>query len=257
MNKLLRSSALAALAMACVLPWRVHAASWDFIPTPLEWQVWPEYCRVQYTMFGESVPYEGYMQARAAVQKWRDTIGLGTFDSMHHYCASLHFRTRALAQTVPMQRAFLFNRAWADAEYTYVRTDPASIVYPAITAGVARVRLDMGNPADAVEILLRSIKARPDALDAYVMLAVIYRNQKRLDEALAVMQQADQVQGGQSSEVQYTLGLINLELGNLDAAEQNAKVAYSKGYPLPGLRDRLREKGRTVPVAQTEPGAAR
>jgi tetratricopeptide (TPR) repeat protein len=247
MGKLLQVGFLAGIALASTFPERAQAASWDFVPTPVEWQVWPEYCRAQYTILGEAVPYDGYQQARATAQQWRASIGARTYDGMHHYCAALHFRTRALAEAAPMERAIIFRRAWEDAEYSYVRTDPASMVYPAISVGVARVRFDMGKPDEAVQILKRSIEARPDALDAYVQLAVIYRRQKQLQDALTIMEKAESLQGGQSSEVQYILGLIYLDMGNLDAAERNAKLAYAKGYPLPGLRDRLREQGRSIP----------
>jgi tetratricopeptide (TPR) repeat protein len=253
MKTALRTACVALLVASGAWSGRAQAMAWDFVPTPLEWQIWPEYCRVQYTMFGDPVPYDGYERARLALQQWRSTIGSQTFDAMHHYCAALHFRSRALADTAPNQRGFLFNRAWDDAQYTYRRAEPSSVVFPAISVGVARIRLDMGRPDEAITILQRSIDAQPEALDAYVMLAVVYRNQKRPAEALAIMKKADAIHDGQSAEVQYTLGLINLELGNVDAAVENARQAYSRDYPLGGLRDKLRAQGRWPPPEQKPP----
>jgi tetratricopeptide (TPR) repeat protein len=46
-----------------------------------------------------------------------------------------------------------------------------------------------------------------------------------------------------SAEPHYHIGLLYLELGDLDKANEHAQVAYRAGYPLPGLRNKLRERG--------------
>jgi hypothetical protein len=75
------------------------------------------------------------------------------------------------------------------------------------------------------------------------MLAMMHRKQHKLTEACDVLKQADDATGGTSAEVQYNLGLINLELGNTEGARANARTAYALGYPLPGLKNLLRKKG--------------
>lgn len=51
--------------------------------------------------------------------------------------------------------------------------------------------------------------------------------------------------------VHYNLGLAYVELGNYDQALVSAHRAYAAGFPLPGLRDKLKRAGkwRDVPVA--------
>ena len=49
---------------------------------------------------------------------------------------------------------------------------------------------------------------------------------------------------GASAEINYNLGLILLELGDLDGAARHAELAYDLGYPLPGLRAKLQRLGR-------------
>jgi hypothetical protein len=49
---------------------------------------------------------------------------------------------------------------------------------------------------------------------------------------------------GKSAEICYNLGLLSLELGEIDDAEKYAKLAYEQGFPLPGLRKKLQELGR-------------
>lgn len=238
-----RVSALVTTAIITMLFCPQARAAWDFVPTQFEWQMWPEYCRVQYTLFGDPLPFEDYSSAKVGVQSWRATIGAQTFNGLHHYCASIHFLARARSATDPRSRSFLLARAWSDAEYSYSRADPQSPVFPAMSVTAARIKLELGKNDDAVDILKRSIESQPKGLEAYMMLAVIYRKEAKLGEALAVMNQADTASGGNSPEIQYNLGLINMELGNLDAAVLNARNAYDKGYPLPGLKQKLMAKG--------------
>lgn len=40
-------------------------------------------------------------------------------------------------------------------------------------------------------------------------------------------------------EVQYNLGLTYAQLGNLEKAQEFAKLAYDAGYPLPGLKNKI------------------
>jgi tetratricopeptide (TPR) repeat protein len=56
----------------------------------------------------------------------------------------------------------------------------------------------------------------------------------------------------------YNLGLLYVELKQYDKAVEQAIAAYSMGYPLPGLRNRLREAGFRLPEnAETGDAAER
>ncbi len=58
---------------------------------------------------------------------------------------------------------------------------------------------------------------------------------KRYEEALALMPE--------SAEVHYNLGLLKLDLKQVDAARQHAEKAYALGYPLQGLKNKLKRMG--------------
>lgn len=47
----------------------------------------------------------------------------------------------------------------------------------------------------------------------------------------------------ENAEVHYNLGLLYIELGNLEKAQEHAIDAYRLGFPLPGLRRKLLEAG--------------
>jgi Tfp pilus assembly protein PilF len=60
-----------------------------------------------------------------------------------------------------------------------------------------------------------------------------------------------------SPEVHYNMGLLYCDLGKLELARQHADRAYELGYPLPGLRNRLRRLGAyESPAAQAPKPAA-
>jgi hypothetical protein len=49
--------------------------------------------------------------------------------------------------------------------------------------------------------------------------------------------------GGNNPEVQYNLGLLYLKLGREQDALRHGQAAYTLGYPLPGLKNQLVQRG--------------
>jgi len=56
----------------------------------------------------------------------------------------------------------------------------------------------------------------------------------------------DKMVEGRSAEIQYNLGLVLLELGDIEEAQIAARKAYELGYPLPGLRNKLKRMGHSI-----------
>ena len=237
----LKFSAVLLAALGCAPAY----AAWDFVPTGLEWQSWPEYCRVQYSWVNAGFEYQyGGTVPGDIVESWKHHIGDETFMGMHHWCASMHFLNRARAEPDPKLHDFELSRASEDAMFSFLRADPLSPVYPNMVVTVAQIRDAMRKPDEAQEVLERGIKAQPQRAEPYVMLALLNRERHKLPEARDVLKKADDVTRGESAEIQYNLGLINLELGDTAAAHANARTAYGRGYPLPGLKNKLLRAGK-------------
>jgi len=245
---ILRGMAAAVCAAACLsFSPKAPAAGWGFVPTAREWETWPQYCRVEYSYINRGANAYGDYYPDSEIAAWRDRIGEKTFITLHHYCAAMLYLRRLKLERRPAYRAVLLSNAVSDGEFTYERTDTHSIVYPAVASVMAQAKYVNGDTDDAVQILQRAIDAQPSRFEAYGTLAEIYREQHQLDKAVAIMNQANTATGGESAEVQYNLGLINLEAGHVDAAVENAKHAYDLGYPLPGLANKLHKLGRWPP----------
>jgi tetratricopeptide (TPR) repeat protein len=111
------------------------------------------------------------------------------------------------------------------------------------------------NPAPAGEYTVecwfdRAIRFAPN--DA--MVKVVYgtylvkrgKPQEAVDQLEAALAQA-----GNNANVHYNLGLAYVDLKRYDKALDSAHAAYRLGFPLPGLKNKLRRVG-----AWREPGAA-
>jgi tetratricopeptide (TPR) repeat protein len=244
--KVRRAACAAALVAISLVPvWNNVRAqgSWDFIPTPEEYAAWPEYCRVQFTLHGQLNQVVGGVRYPAGtIDSLRRVIGV-PFEGLHHYCASIHFLNRSRVASEATQKQFLLNRAVADLDYSMVRNDTGSPVFPDMAVVASQIRLEQNKAEEALAILKTAITAQPARLEPYVALSLVQRKLGQMKLARDALLEADKISNGKSMEVQYNLGLINLELGDTRAAVENAKKAYGMGYPLPGLKRRLERAG--------------
>jgi tetratricopeptide (TPR) repeat protein len=234
------------LLLSAAMP-TTFADGWGFVPTALDWQTWPMYCRVQYSYINHTANDYGRYYSDSEIASWRSVIGEKTFIALHHYCAAMIFIRQWKAETNPQNKKYLLGRALDDGEFSYVRTDSSSIVYPSVASVLAQAKFANGNTQEAIDMLRRAIDAQPKSFPAYATLSQHYRSEHDLPMALKVLGEADAATQGQDAEVQYNLGLLNLESGNTDAAVENARRAYALGYPLPGLKTKLAKLGHWPP----------
>jgi tetratricopeptide (TPR) repeat protein len=88
----------------------------------------------------------------------------------------------------------------------------------------------------------RAIRFRPMDPIVRFLFGVFLASGQNLDEALEQYQTAQEM-GLDSPELDYNFGLLYLEMDDPDAALAHARNAYDQGYPLPGLREKLRSAG--------------
>lgn len=91
------------------------------------------------------------------------------------------------------------------------------------------------------------------------MVKMIYANylakNGQGNEALRYLNDAFEL-GEESANLYYNIGLIYLDLKQYEKSLLNAHRAYKMGFPLPGLRDRLKKAGKwsePKPISETSP----
>ena len=120
-------------------------------------------------------------------------------------------------------------------------------MYAEMLTGVATAYDLLRDEPHAMQYLDRAIELQPtSALHAYTAKAMIYRRKGDLKQARATLETANEQSKGESAEVQYMLGLICVEAKDYAAAQEHARIAYSLGHPLPGLRQKLAASGHPI-----------
>ena len=62
-------------------------------------------------------------------------------------------------------------------------------------------------------------------------------------EAIAKLEQAAVLDSGDAN-IDYNLGLAYFDVGQYEKSLQSAHRAYAAGFPLPGLREKLKRAGK-------------
>lgn len=239
----MRSAWLKLLVASALL---IPSVSWsyDFVPTSLEFAAWPKYCQARYveTMIGRSSEFTVAVPP-AARRAAEASIGSDTYAPVHHHCAGLAYLARAKIERDPRARKHMLIRARDESNYTLRSVKPSSPLFTSIHANLARVEQALGNIEGAEEYYNRAMQALPLDPLPYIGLAILQRDTKRLSLARETLEKGLAATEGKSLEIHYNLGLICFELKDNDCAQQHAQVAYDGGYPLPGLKRKLAERG--------------
>jgi tetratricopeptide (TPR) repeat protein len=230
--------ALAALALAA---FQAHA--FNFTPTEAEWATWPEMCKARYarTRIGSGSEF-GTSVAPGIVQQWQTTLGPG-WNYVHHHCAGMIWLDRAKLESNPSQRKFMLDKSISEHSFALEHTPADNPIAADIRTRLGLTYREMGDRVKAGEQFDAALKVNPAYDSAYVGKAMLDRDQKHLDAAIATLRKGNEATSGQSAEISHFLALLLLQQGRYEESRKFARQAYANGYPLPGLRDRLARAG--------------
>lgn len=222
------------------------ALALQFTPTDTEWATWPEYCRARYVVSGAGRNSEFTARVpKAQTAMWERNLGEAWY-GLHHFCAALIYTQRARSAPTAKDRTFELNTAIRNFRFTLERTPEQNGMYPEMLTRLSTAYDLLGDTPHAMEYLDRAIELHPDFLGAYTAKAMIYRRKNDLAKARETLEVANKQSKGESAEVQYVLGLVCLEAKDFTAAQEHARIAYSLGHPLPGLRQKLAASGHPI-----------
>jgi Flp pilus assembly protein TadD len=229
---------------AIVVLWSTPSSAFTFTPTDTEWHSWPGYCKAKYawTNIGRGSRFARLVTAadKAELAHW-EKAGIS---GVHHYCAGSAWLQRSRLESDDSRRKYMLRQAENETLFTVERSNKYAPEFVYLAIQMATIMNERGNTAAAVALLESVIVGQPTNDVIYSAAAIMQRKLGNLEEAKATLLQGHEALEGRSAEICYNLGLISLELGDVDAAEKYAQLAYQLGYPLPGLRAKLVKLGR-------------
>lgn len=98
--------------------------------------------------------------------------------------------------------------------------------------------------------MMRAETFRPDDAMVKVIYGLYLMQSGRPKDAVGKLESARQIDS-QNANVNYNLGLAYSDLKQYDKALESAHRAYAAGFPLPGLRDKLKRAGKWRDLPQT------
>ncbi len=91
----------------------------------------------------------------------------------------------------------------------------------------------------------RAVAFKPQDPTIHLIYGVYLHKSRDYDNAMQAYTTARDLKPN-SPEVHYNLGLLHFDLEQYDRAVESARTAYRLGYPLRGLKNKLRRIGRSV-----------
>lgn len=221
-----------------------RAEAYSFMPTDTDWASWPDHCKAKYvwTPYGRSTKFAGDVGAAetAALEPWEEAGIRG----LHHYCTGMIWLKRAKLERDSVQRKYMLRNALNETQFTFERSPWSTPLFAPIGIQMATIMYEQGELEEALNLLQSMIKAQPNTAVVYSATAVIQRQLGELEESKKTLVAGYNAVGGRSAEINYNLGLVSIELGELDQAVKYAEAAYELGFPLQGLRTKLEKLGR-------------
>jgi tetratricopeptide (TPR) repeat protein len=89
---------------------------------------------------------------------------------------------------------------------------------------------------------VRAIRFKPEDPTVRLIFGIYLSMQKKYSEAIEQTKAAISLEPN-SAEAHYNLGLLYEKTDALEMAVQHARIAYDLGYPLEGLKNKLRRRG--------------
>lgn len=241
MHKMNRGFVLLIAVIALVATRNVFALA--FTPTDLEWTAWTDYCRARYTVSGAGADSKfASAVPKSVVLEWEHKLE-PVWYGLHHYCAGVLIFERARREKDAITKRRQYERVTDESSYALARASEKHPLYSTMLTTHARALFELGQTKQAFAEFERAIHLHPEMPEAYTAAGFLLHHTQKLAEARDMLQRGVTATNGGTAEMEYLLGLVLLQLKDFDNAVTHAQAAYSKGYPLPGLKRKLQAAG--------------
>jgi len=208
-------------------------------PTEFEFRGWPEYCQGAYlsTESGRTGMFAARLP-QPLVKKWRK------FAAQHggtwHYCIGIVWLNRARTESDPKKSILKYKMAVSEISYSYRQTSTEKPFRAQMGTHLALAYRGLGEYDQASMLLEEIINRYPSHPGTYTAWSLVYRDIGENDLARDILLRGDKATEEKSAEIHYFLGIVYVDLKDLTAATRHADKAYALGYPLPGLKKKLK-----------------
>lgn len=229
------------LSILLLISGSAHALS--FTPNAFEWATWPEYCRARYTVSGAGLDSKfASMVPKAKVEEWARKLD-GVWAGFHHYCAGVIVFERARRATEERFRLHYYEQVVGECNYTIERSAKTHPMYAKMLTLRGRALHEIGKAQEGFGDFKLAVHLHPTISDPYAAWALILRRHGERAKARQILEDGIAATNGGNAEMHYLLGLVLAELEDYEPAMKHAKSAYELGYPLPGLKRKLKDAG--------------
>ncbi len=129
---------------------------------------------------------------------------------------------------------------YAEADFNYILAIWPN--HPKSLEGITQVALRLGKPDLAEKRFSKALATFPDVAETYALYGIFLYKQDNMARAIDNLEIALKLDPT-SSQNHYLLGLSHFANKQFTQANHHAQKAYALGYPLPGLRNKLKRMG--------------
>lgn len=121
--------------------------------------------------------------------------------------------------------------------------------HPQGLMGMVEVCRNWKTPKCSMDVFFeRAVAVNPNAGGTYVTQGIYLARQGRYPAAIDSYRRSLELEAD-SPNAHYNLGLAYFETKQFERANEHAQKAYELGFPLPGLREKLKRSGHWKPIA--------
>lgn len=243
LNMLRTNKALFLLALCTGALFGLSAApaeASDITMTPVEWYALPDFCRpaILGSIYIHRVPFELRGSATEGAKTSGGARNASGIPGAHHFCFGLIHLSRA------KRGGENYDAAVRQFNYSYQQMSGNAPMFSYVSANLGRALYGHRKKADAAKVWTEAISLQPQRRESYLALAEALLGERRPEEALKVLKKYEDNKESDYPDAEHFLAQTYFDLKKYDEAKTHAERAYALGYPVFGLRDRLKQLGK-------------
>jgi tetratricopeptide (TPR) repeat protein len=221
-------------------------AGFSFVPTELEYMSWSRECQGIYSITSPARDSGYYLRIPAREREAWMELGEENGGAWH-YCAGLIHIKRAEFAISSEEKEKELIAAKGAILFSYNRIEKDKPWAADMSVALARVYRKMGLREESEKVLKSILNYHPKHPGIYNEYGMYYFDAKEYQKSKEMFLKANEIAKGRSSEIIYFLGLVSLELGELDEALKYQNEASKLGYPLKGLLKKIEAAKKKLP----------